>query len=815
MPRTYELPTFLSDAIPVELVARLSGYEVDGNSVKLHCETNRYEPAMHGYYGTETETVWCSPEPGEPATVQLDMCTPEIVRVRYHSGPEVPANDTPMVVGEFNDAVTLNVMEYDDRIIVATNSLRIVVVRYPWQLKIYDRDGRLLWKTSPIDIDAFMRTERQWNPSQQRWIFLHRYAYPLGAAQHGNERYAFASWGVDHDEHIYGFGEGFGPLDKRGTEQNLWLVEGFGNASPGSYKHAPFYMSTRGYGLYVNTSNAVRFKVGNLEHTMMSVVVDDTALLDCYFIYGPTFKEILPRYTAITGRPAVPPKWSFGLWMGRISYNEQEQVETVARDLREHRIPCDVIHIDTDWFENEWECDWKFSPEKFPDPAGMIETLREAGFHVCLWQWPLTLVGTDIYSEAREGGYLATQKNGYPYVFTGFEQDASFIDYSNPDAVTWIQEKFRDLFQQGVAVIKADFGEGAPPAAVYKTVDSESMHNCYPLLYNKAVFEITEEFWGEGNGIIWGRSAWAGSQRYPVHWSGDGIARYEDMPCVLRSTLSFGMSGFPFYSHDVGGFAGLPHSELYVRWAQLGLFSSHTRCHGQPPREPWAYGEEAERIFRRYDELRYRLMPYIYTEAVTCGETSLPMVRALVVEYQDDPTTYTIDDEYLFGDSLLVAPILDTTNHRRVYLPPGEWVDFWTKERMLGARWIEVDAPLDTLPMYVRAGSILPYGPIMQHTDEHPYDPLTLELYLPAGSGAYTIRDQGTPDIPVTYVQRDKTLTVTVGAAPGEVEIVVYGLNVSAAARAGASLNLERAEDGGVWIDIDGREPTEVVFQLQ
>jgi alpha-D-xyloside xylohydrolase len=358
----------------------------------------------------------------------------------------------------------------------------------------------------------------------------------------------------------------------------------------------------------------------------------------------------------------------------------------VARDLRAHAIPCDVIHIDTDWYERDWECDLRFGPTKFPDPAGMISALRTQGFRVCLWQWPNMLVGSALYNEARDGGYLAKRSNGHAYTYPGFMADAGFIDYSNPAAVAWIQDKFRALFRQGAACIKADFGEGAPPDAVYHGVPRESMHNLYPLLYNQAVFAVTEEFWGEGQGIIWGRSAWAGSQRYPVHWSGDGIARYEDLPCVLRSALNFGLSGFPFYSHDIGGFSGLPSPDVYVRWAQFGLFSSHARAHGTPPREPWVYGAEAERIFRQYDNLRYRLLPYIYSEAVECGRSSLPMLRALALDFQDDPTALAIDDQYLFGPSILVAPILDERNRRAVYLPPGQWIDYWSKQTLDGGR---------------------------------------------------------------------------------------------------------------------------------
>ena len=777
MPKSYEISTFLGETLPVTFVSRLETMAVHGRSLTLHCATNHYRPELHDYYGTVCETVWDPPIPGTPVTIQIDFCTDAILRLRYFPDATIPENKTPMVVGQFDDPVDLTVSENENEVVVETAVLRLTIKRDPWQLNLTDLNGKPIWHTLPIDIEGLMRPpkEEQWNPPQQRWIFLHRYAYPFGHADHGDKKVAFASFGLGYDEHIYGFGESYGRLDKRETNQNLWIQEGFSNASPATYKRAPFYVSTRGYGLFVNTSNAIRYRVGDLEHTALSAIVDDTNLFDCYVIYGPTLQEILPRYTAVTGQPAVPPKWSFGLWMARISYSTQKQVEKVAADLRQHKIPCDVIHIDTDWYENDWECDLKFSKSKFPTPSDLTARLREDGFRISLWQWPNMVLTSSMYKEGAANGYLVKKKNGQPYHFTGFAPDAGLIDYSNRETVEWVKEKFRNLFRQGVAAIKTDFGEGAPPDGIYSSVPGESMHNLYPLLYNDAVFDVTEEMVGKGKGIVWSRSAWAGSQRYPVHWSGDGVARYEDLACVLRAALSFGLSGFPFYSHDVGGFSGLPSPELYVRWAQLGMFGSHVRCHGAPPREPWAYGEEAERIFRQYDELRYRLLPYIYSEAVICGRTSLPMMRPLVLDYQDDPNTFTIDDQYLFGRNLLVAPILDETSRRRVYLPSGEWVDYWSKETVNGDRWLTVEAALDIMPLYVKAGAILPYGPKVQYVNELPLDPLTLEIYKPGELGNYTIHDEDRADIEVSYRRDGNRLFVDVTETPGKVEVVVVG----------------------------------------
>jgi alpha-D-xyloside xylohydrolase len=415
---TFEIPRFLGDpSVPVELIAKSLNVTLDGSTVTFRCGTNRYVPEVYNYYGSLTETVLDPPTPGKVVTVQFDFLTPETFRLRAYPGDSVPENKTPMVVGEFNEAVALKIAETEERVMIHTDAIRVEVVVDPWQITVTDNDGNLVWTTKPIDIEGLMRPEEQWNPPQQRWIFLHRYAYPMGTAHHGDRQHSFLSFDLHYDEHIYGLGESYGRMDKRETYQELWLQEGFSNASPATYKRTPFFMSSRGYGLYFNTSNAIRCRIGDLEHTSFSVIVDDTNLIDFYFMYGPSLAQILPRYTAVTGQPAVPPKWTFGLWMARISYNSQQQVESIAAQLREHEIPCDVIHIDTNWYKNDWECDLEFCPTKFPDPAGMTSRLREMGFRVTLWQWPNMVVSSDMFHEGVEGGYLAKRANGRPYTF--------------------------------------------------------------------------------------------------------------------------------------------------------------------------------------------------------------------------------------------------------------------------------------------------------------------------------------------------------------------------------------------------------------
>jgi alpha-D-xyloside xylohydrolase len=775
MSTTYELPTFLGETLPVELVSRLVSYEVDGSSVVLHCATDRYDPTRQDYFGTVAETVHTPPVEGQPATVRLDLVSPAVVRVRYRSGDSVPEGRTPMLVHPLDADVAVQ-LEEDERVVrLRTSEVTVEVTRDPFQLTLRGTDDAVLWTTKPVDEQGLRRPEKGWSPDQQRWLFLHRYAYPLGSVRSQGRTAAFASFDLHHEERVYGFGEDFGRLVKNGTWHRLWLQETFSNASPASYKQVPFWMSTRGAGVFVNTSHATGVHVGDLEHSALSLTVEDTDALDLFVIAGPSLRQILPRYTALTGAPAVPPQWTFGLWMSRITYRSQAEVEAVAATLREHRIPCDVLHVDTGWFREEYVCDLEFDPDRFPDVPGMTARLRQLGLRVSLWQWPNVNVNSSMFPEGLAGGHLALRESGHVYLQPGgYGEDAGVIDYSSPAAVAWVQQKYARLFAQGVAALKVDYGEGAPPDAVYQGVPSEAMHNLYPLLYGKAVWDATVAARGEDDAVLWARAAWAGSQRYPVHWSGDGVARWQDLPCVLRSMLSFGLSGFPFYSHDIGGFSGWPSPEIYLRWAQLGLFSSHARAHGAGQREPWHYGEQVEDAFRRYAELRYRLLPYLWTEARRCGETSLPMVRAMVLDFQDDPSSEGIDDQYLLGESLLVAPVVDERDHRRVWFPAGDWVDFWTGEVVTGPVHRTVSAPLDVLPLWVRAGAVLPLGPVQQHTAEAPIDPLTVQLHAPAASGSYTVRtDAG--DIAVDYRREGDVLHVTVDGAPGEVAVELRG----------------------------------------
>jgi len=405
----------------------------------------------------------------------------------------------------------------------------------------------------------------------------------------------------------------------------------------------------------------------------------------------------------------MPPLWSFGLWMSRITYSSEKQVRDVSAKLIENRIPCDVIHLDVGWFETDWRTDYKFSTTRFSDPAKMISDLKKVGHRISLWQLPYFVPKNRLFPEIMSKGLYVRDANGdSPY------KDA-ILDFSNPATIKWYQSQLDTLLKMGVSAIKVDFGEAAPPYGLYhsgKTGFYE--HNLYPLRYNKAVADITKKVTGDN--IIWARSAWAGSQRYPVHWGGDAENTSNAMLATLHGGLSFGLSGFSFWSHDMGGFVLKTPEELYRRWTPFGFLTSHTRSHGAPPKEPWEYSKSFLNEYRLSDEMKYKLMPYVYAQAKQCTEKGLPMVRALFVEYPDDPGAWQIEDEYLFGSDILVAPFFkDSVYERDVYLPGGKWINFQSGE-VYNKGWNHIKGGKIACAILVRDGAAIPKIKLAQST---------------------------------------------------------------------------------------------------
>ena len=550
-------------------------------------------------------------------------------------------------------------------------------------------------------------------------------ALPLGFVSCGiattkeetNER-ATISFKCQPDECFVGTGERFRKMDLSGQTFQLKNQDGQGVNNRRCYKNIPFYMSSRMYGVFYHTSDYCKLSLA--DHSSRSVqFMCDRATIDAFLIGGKTPEEILHNYRKLTGFPSMPPLWSYGIWMSRMTYFSAEEVNDICDHLRKEHYPCDVIHLDTGWFRTDWLCEWKFNPERFPDPKGFIQNLKKKGFRVSLWQLPYVAKGAEQLEEAKANQYIAPLLKEQASEGSNFSalDYAGTIDFTYDKAVEWYKNKLlKPLLDMGVTCIKTDFGENIHLDAVYHSMTPEQLNNLYALLYQKAAFEITKEVTGDG--IIWARAAWAGCQRFPLHWGGDSASSWDGMAGSLKGGLHFGLSGFAFWSHDVPGFHSIPdfmnspiNPQVYVRWTQFGVFTSHIRYHGTCKREPWHYPEIAP-IIKRWWKLRYRLIPYIIQQSEMACQSGLPIVQALVFHHPDDRQCWHIDDEYYFGNEFLVCPVMNDKGIRDIYLPDGEWINFFTGERMEGGKWYDaVKTPLDLMPVFVHPNATIPIYP--------------------------------------------------------------------------------------------------------
>jgi alpha-D-xyloside xylohydrolase len=662
----------------------------------------------------EDYKVWEDTPPEEYEDEQalpfsLSFVTPKTVRLRLaarargiHDEPSLMFNAPPPT-----DDSSWEMSEAESHTTYEAPSGSVSLHKDPVRFEFRDASGRLLTHTHNLaDAKGVV------NSMPTPFSFVRN-------ASNLHRNFA-ASFTLSPDEKLFGGGESFTRLNKRGQKLVLYAYDAYSAQTPHMYKPVPFFVSSRGYGMFVHTSAPLTLDLGG-SYDEANVIYLGDDVLDLFFFFGSP-KEILSEYTALTGRAPVPPLWSFGLWMGRESYSSEEEVHGVAKKLREERIPSDVIHIDTDWTEVPHRCDFEFSHSRFEDPEKMLSDLKESGFRVSLWQLPYLNPKNELHEEVTERGYAVLSAYGKPPV------DDAVIDLSNPEAVRWYQEKLAKLLRMGVGTFTADFGEAAPLTGIYHQSTSSFLeHNLYPLRYNKALADITREI--TGNNAIYARSAWAGSQRYPIHWGGDAEITDGAMAGTLRGGLSLGLCGFSFWSHFIGGFSQKSPENLYLRWLAFGVLSSHSRCHGTPPTEPWEYGEGFTEAFRRIVEFRYRLMPYIYAQAALASREGYPMVRALFFEYPEDPTSWLIEDQYLFGTDLLVAPLMEEAPDREVYLPPGSWIDYQSGKVYEGARWHNMQVGELPVALLVRDGAVIPHAYLAQSTGEIDWHSLELKMF--------------------------------------------------------------------------------------
>ena len=545
----------------------------------------------------------------------------------------------------------------------------------------------------------------------------------------GHKERATLSFECKADECFAGTGERFTKMDLSGHTFFLKNQDGQGVNNRRTYKNIPFYLSSRMYGTFYHTCAHSKLSLAHVS-TRSVEFLSDQAMIDAFIIAGDSVEEILRGYRDLTGYPSMPPLWSFGIWMSRMTYFSADEVDEICDRLRAEHYPCDVIHLDTGWFRTDWLCEWKFNEKRFPDPKGFIHSLKDKGFRVSLWQLPYVAEDAEQIDEARENDYIAPltkQQASEGSNFSALDY-AGTIDFTYPKATEWYKGLLKNLLDMGVVCIKTDFGENIHMDAKYKGMSPELLNNLYALLYQKAAYEVTKEVTGDG--IVWARAAWAGCQRYPLHWGGDSCSSWDGMAGSLKGGLHFGLSGFAFWSHDVPGFHTLPNfmnsivdDKVYMRWTQFGVFSSHMRYHGTNKREPWFYPAIAPMV-KKWWKLRYKLLPYIYEQSKKATHSGYAVLRALIFEHPADKMCWHIDDEYYFGDDFLVAPVMNSEDSRDVYLPEGEWVNFFTGERIRGGQWLKgVKVPLDEMPVYVREGAVIPvYPEDVDCTDEMDLD---------------------------------------------------------------------------------------------
>ncbi len=662
-------------------------------------------------------TVFTSPIEPKMDEANDPMFSPEFISGNFGNG------NARMGKGRWNTSASAQ------SIIYKNGNGELEIQKYPFRLILRDAKGKILTQTRHI-ID---------NDSTQVKLL------PFNFIKRGsdNSRSINPVFMLSPGERIYGCGESFTSLNKVGQKVNISVVDPQGPETDGMYKPVPFYFSNRGYGIFMHTSAPTTADFGASYIGAQRLFMGDETM-DFFVFFGEP-KEILDKYTNVTGKSPMLPLWTFGTWMSRISYFSQKEGLEIAHQLRANRIPADVIHFDTGWFGVDWQCDYEFAKDRFKDPVGMLKTLKKEGFHTCLWQLPYFTPKNRYFHELVEGGMAVRNANGT------LNYEDAVLDLSNPKTVSWYQDKIAHLIRQGVGVIKCDFGEAAPYDGLYasgKTGFYE--HNLYPLRYNKALWEAVKANSADHEGVIWARSAWAGSQRFPLHWGGDAATNEigsVGMLGDLRGGLSFGLSGFSFWSHDMGGFVTQSPDDLYRRWLPFGFLSSHTRAHGAPPTEPWLISKDLTDAFRANAEMKYQLMPYVYAQAKDCSEKGLPMVRALFVEFPHDAGAWLVEDEYMYGSQLLVAPLLESGSSRTVYLPKGKWIDYQSGKVYEGG-YQEISIPTaqevkayaeasgsatvsQPLPciILVKDGSLIPQVPVAQSTDKINWSKLSMRTF--------------------------------------------------------------------------------------
>ncbi|MBO3101512.1 alpha-xylosidase [Cellulomonas fengjieae] len=650
-------------------------------------------------------------------TIRLTSPVPDVigVRISHHLGAVDPGPHFALARAEHDVVVELPEAPGKGPATYTSGRLTArVATEGPWRMELVSDDGRVLTTSTH---------------------------HSVGILSTPDGRFVREQLTMGVNETIYGLGERFGTFAKNGQSVDIWNEDG-GTASEQAYKNVPFYLSDAGYGLFVAHPEHVSFEIGTevVSRSQFSVAGSE---LQYYVVYGATPKEILERYTALTGRPARVPAWSYGLWLSTsftTSYDEQT-VTSFVSGMAERDLPLSVFHFDCFWMRQFHWSDFLWDPAMFPDPQGMLTRLKARGLRICVWINPYIAQRSYLFEEGRALGYLVRRADGSVWQWDKWQAGMALVDFTNPAAVAWYQGKLKALLDDGVDCFKTDFGERIPTDVVWHDgSDPQRMHNYYTQLYNKVVFELLETERGEGDAVLFARSATAGGQQFPVHWGGDCESTFVAMAESLRGGLSLGMSGFGFWSHDIGGFEGTPDPAVFKRWVAFGLLSSHSRLHGSNSyRVPWAFDDEAVDVTRAFTRLKMRLMPYLAGLGEEASTTGVPVMRAMALEFPGDRGVAGLGSQYMLGDALLVAPVFSAGQDTTVYLPQGRWTHLLTGEVVAGSGWRQEKHGFDSLPLYVRPGTVLPIGADETGPESAWADGVTLRLFeLPDGYDAVT-----------------------------------------------------------------------------
>ncbi|TAH72913.1 MAG: alpha-xylosidase [Anaerolineaceae bacterium] len=703
---------------------------------------------------------------GVNLTIRISAPMAEVLRIRTDHYLGVKAR-TPSFELTMDSNNSLMVDNSDEMIIIHSGKLRLEINKKSWKMEYY-RDNEKITDSGWRDL-AYVKTD---------WRGL---AYDDGGM---DNTYMRERLSLSVGELIYGLGERFSPFVKNGQTVDIWNEDG-GTSTEQSYKNVPFYISNKGYGVFVNHPEKVSFEVGSemVKKVQFSVPGEG---LDYFLINGPSMKDVLTRYTSLTGKPALPPAWTFGLWLSTsftTSYDE-ETVNSFVDGMIERQIPLKVFHFDCFWMKDFHWSNFTWDSDVFPDPEGIIRRLKEKGLKICVWINSYIAQESSLFAEGAAKGYLIKRPNGDVWQWDMWQPGMAIVDFTNPEACEWFSSKLEALIDMGVDCFKTDFGERIPTDVVYHDgSDPHKMHNYYSYIYNKIVFELLERKLGKGEAVLFARSATAGGQKFPVHWGGDCWSDYESMAESLRGGLSLTMSGFGYWSHDIGGFESTSTPDVYKRWAAFGLLSTHSRLHGSwSYRVPWAYDEEAVDVVRFFTRLKATLMPYLFSQAIDTANTGVPVMRSMVMEFPDDPSCAYLDKQYMLGDNMLVAPLFNDEGIAQYYLPEGRWTDYFTGEVKEGGRWIKEKHGYLSIPLMVREGSLIAIG---SRDDDAVYDyadKVILKAYeLEDGISSTTAvhGEDGDIEIRAEITRKDNEIYINVDSGKEYSLVLINVTNVS------------------------------------